>query len=350
MGMLAFWLTKLVQALRGEGFDCREAVGGLAAWLTRVVSRRGYSERDPEGVGMLAGWLSRVRSPAHWPFVGVGSGLGMLVGGFWYPLGDWRFGLMYGSVGGVCGGMGALVHWVCRGRPLGKEAIQRCLLGSVLGSVGSVLLLSWLPWVLFVAFGLAAVGLVPGARREIFGRGVAASLCFTGHEGQVRSVAVTPDGHYLISGGLDGTVGLWELETGQEVRLFTGHHGEVRSVAVTPDGRYAVSGSSDKTVRVWELETGREVRCFTGHEEWVNCVAVTPDGRYVVSGSGGSWDRDKWIDCTVRVWELATGREVRRFAGHKDWVRSVLVTPDGRYVVSGSSDGTVRLWYIGDLK
>jgi WD40 repeat protein len=120
-------------------------------------------------------------------------------------------------------------------------------------------------------------------------------------------------------------------------------------VAVTPDGRYAVSGSSDKTVRVWELETGREVRCFTGHEEWVNCVAVTPDGRYVVSGSGGNWDRDKWIDCTVRVWELATGREVRRFTGHTDWVRSVVVTPDGRYVVSGSSDGTVRLWYIGDL-
>jgi WD40 repeat protein len=54
-------------------------------------------------------------------------------------------------------------------------------------------------------------------------------------------------------------------------------------------------------------------------------------------------------DNTVRVWELATGKEVRRFTGHEDWVRSVAVTPDGRYVVSGSDDNTVRVWYIGDL-
>jgi WD40 repeat protein len=67
---------------------------------------------------------------------------------------------------------------------------------------------------------------------------------------------------------------------------------------------------------------------------------VTPDGQYVVSGSG---------DNTVRVWELATGKEVRRFTGHENSVYSVAVTPDGQYVVSGSWDNTVRVWYIGDL-
>jgi WD40 repeat protein len=157
----------------------------------------------------------------------------------------------------------------------------------------------------------------------------------------VLSVAVTPDGKYVVSGSADNTVRLWDLPTGKEVRRFMGHRSEVNSVAVTPDRKYVVSGSSDKTVRVWDLATGQEVRRFMGHEDWVLSVAVTPDGQYVVSGSG---------DKTVRLWELATGQEVRRFTGHENWVLSVAVTPDGQYVVSGSWDKTVRLWDLATGK
>jgi WD40 repeat protein len=85
-----------------------------------------------------------------------------------------------------------------------------------------------------------------------------------------------------------------------------------------------------KTLRLWELATGKEVRRFTGHKDVVLSVAVTPDGKYVVSGSN---------DNTVRLWELATGQEVRRFTRHEGAVLSLAVTPDGEYVVSGSNDG-----------
>ncbi len=167
------------------------------------------------------------------------------------------------------------------------------------------------------------------ARREV--------RLFTGHENRVWSVAVTPDGKYVVSGSDDKTVRLWDLATGKEVRRFTGHWPSVYSVAVTPNDKYVVSGSGGYTVRVWELATGKEVRELTAHEGSVNSVAVTPDGKYVVSGSG---------DKTVRLWDLATGKEVRRFTGHGDSVRTVAVTPDGKYVVSGSWDNTVRLWEL----
>ncbi len=158
-----------------------------------------------------------------------------------------------------------------------------------------------------------------------------------GHAWAVNSVAVTPDGKYIVSGSDDQTVRVWELATGQEVRRFrAGLLSAVKTLAVTPDGKYVVSGMDiNGTVRLWELATGKVVRRFRGHRVGVNSVAVTPHGRYVVSGG---WDG------TVRLWELATGQEVRRFTGHEDWVRSVAVTPDGKYVVSGSRDGTVRVW------
>ena len=70
-------------------------------------------------------------------------------------------------------------------------------------------------------------------------------------------------------------------------------------------------------------------------------MAVTPDGRYIVSGS---WDQ------TVRVWERDTGKEVQKLTGHQILVWSVAVTPDGRYIVSGSDDMTVRVWSNDELK
>ena len=86
---------------------------------------------------------------------------------------------------------------------------------------------------------------------------------------------------------------------------------------------------SDCTLRLWDLATGELIRTFTGHEDWVSGLAITPDGRHALSGSD---------DCTLKLWDLGTVSSSRTFTGHEDGVTAVAVTPDGRRALSGSRD------------
>jgi len=159
----------------------------------------------------------------------------------------------------------------------------------------------------------------------------------TEHESPVTSVAVTPDGKTLVSGSDDNTIRVWNLEKGGASRILPGHESAVNSVAITPDGKTVVSGSKDRTIRVWNLEKGGASRILTGHKSSVNSVAITPDGKTVVSGSK---------DRTIRVWNLEKEGEPRILTGHKSAVTSIAITPDGKTLVSGSRDGTIRVWNL----
>lgn len=126
------------------------------------------------------------------------------------------------------------------------------------------------------------------------------------------------------------------FETRLSIQL--GHSGQVAAIAYSPDGRYLATGSQDQTASVWELRTGREVRRFEGHTMAITGIAFTPDGKTLITAGA---------DRTARCWDITTGRQIRLLSGHENMLTSVAVSPDGTHIATGSLDGTARIWDFG---
>lgn len=118
---------------------------------------------------------------------------------------------------------------------------------------------------------------------------------------------------------------------------FTGHTGAISSIAFSSDGQHIISGSYDCTIRLWNVATGTtEGNPWTGHKLPVMSVVFSPNDRYAVSGSN---------DRTVRIWNVETGSmEGSRLTQHTGRVHSVAFSPDSQRIISGSADHTVRVW------
>ena len=159
----------------------------------------------------------------------------------------------------------------------------------------------------------------------------------TGHSRWIYAIAFSHDGKLLVTGSMDNTAKLWDLETGYEIRTFSGHSGAVFSVSLSPDKKFLATGSDDNTAKLWNLETGAEIYRFARHSAEVKSVCFSPDGKLLATGSN---------DKTAKLWNLKTGEEIRSFTGHTGDVNTVSFSPDGKYLITGGRDETAKLWYL----
>jgi competence ComEA-like helix-hairpin-helix protein len=164
---------------------------------------------------------------------------------------------------------------------------------------------------------------------------------FRGDAKPCSAVTFSPDGG-LAASASGAVVRLWDVATGQQVGALEGHAGFVLGVTFSPDGKLLLSSGNDGTLRLWEVEAGREVRRF-GTDKMTaptRNVAFLPDGKQALSADGKA----------LRLWDVATGQEVRPAvqgtAAHRDLVVAVALSPDGRHAVSGGLDQRLILWRL----
>ena len=202
----------------------------------------------------------------------------------------------------------------------------------------------------------------------------------SGHQGHVISVVFSVDRTQLATLGYDGTIRLWDVETGDEVHVIQAHQRGNGRLAISPDGRVLASisyldpvvrlwdaggrkiaelprqtqpvshisfakhgrlalGRQDGTVVLWDVASNREISRLNAGDA-VNSIAISPDGRLLAAGGYRA----------VRVWDLSTNDKPHTLSGHGSYVTALAFSPSGKRLASAGAEGTVKLWDLGTDK
>ena len=153
---------------------------------------------------------------------------------------------------------------------------------------------------------------------------------------RVSSITYSADGKTIATGHWDGTMRLWNANSGQSIQTFKTHTNRVISLAFSSDEKTIATASWDGTMRWWNTNSGENIKTFTGYIGGSHSITYSPDGKIIAVTGGGK----------VNLWN-ASGKHLKTLKGHKGYVTSIRFSPNGQTLITGgSADKTVKYWNI----
>ncbi|KIW80018.1 hypothetical protein Z517_06633 [Fonsecaea pedrosoi CBS 271.37] len=161
------------------------------------------------------------------------------------------------------------------------------------------------------------------------------------HLDTMTTLTYSPDSSRIITGADDGLIKVWDVSSGFHIATFSEHNSAVTASAYSKRGNILFTSSLDGSVRAWDMLRYRNFRTFTAPQRLsFSCLAVDPSAEVVCAASHDSFD--------IHIWSVQTGALLDRLAGHEGPISTLAFTPDGRHLVSGSWDHTIRVWSVFD--
>ncbi|KAJ1026957.1 hypothetical protein NDA16_002250 [Ustilago loliicola] len=188
-----------------------------------------------------------------------------------------------------------------------------------------------------------------------------ALVAYRGHQHPVWDIKWSPIGTYFATASADKTARLWSTERVNPLRMYAGHLSDVDCLTFHPNSLYLATGSSDRSCRLWDVQRGACVRLFVGHQSPISCLKISPDGRYLASAAAGNGTASQFVgvdgvdplskgahinDVSISLWDLASGRRIKKMWGHNERIYSMDFSADGSLLVTGSEDCSVRCWDV----